>query len=216
MFPNLIVPVLTRYDLLQQLLDSVDVDVRNLLVVDNGKGHPLRFSDRFQLVHHLRMPANFGVAGSWNLGIQSFPFDRCWFICSDDVSFAPGVMKKWQEVSSPDHVVISSEWPHWQFFSVGERVIETVGLFDANFFPANFEDDDFARRCSYHKFEIIEFSGTHNHVKQGTVFDSRVAGENAKTYPRNRKRFHAKVAANDFGAGDWSLQIRRDNHWRVQ
>ena len=36
MIENLIVPVLNRYDLLQRMLDSVDVKVEHLLVIDNG------------------------------------------------------------------------------------------------------------------------------------------------------------------------------------
>jgi hypothetical protein len=38
MLENLIVPVLNRYDLLQRMLDSVDVPVDHLLIIDNGLG----------------------------------------------------------------------------------------------------------------------------------------------------------------------------------
>jgi hypothetical protein len=36
MLPNLIVPVLNRYDLLQRMLDSIDFPVRDMLIIDNG------------------------------------------------------------------------------------------------------------------------------------------------------------------------------------
>ena len=221
---NLIVPVLTRYDLLQRMLDSIDIQVKHLLIVDNGASdqpddlpiNTLQLSDLISEVTYLPMPANLGVAGSWNLGIQSFPFDDRWFICSDDVVFGPGAMQAWYENSGPDRISVSAEDPHWQFFALGEQVVQTVGLFDANFFPANFEDDDYGWRCEQHGFSINYFDAPHQHVKQGTVFDPRFEGENWRTYPRNEARHKAKRAANDLTAGDWSLQIRRDNHWRVQ
>ena len=61
MLENLIVPVLNRYDLLQRMLDSVDVQVEHLLVIDNGTGSDLFFSDKFENVTVLDMPANLGV-----------------------------------------------------------------------------------------------------------------------------------------------------------
>jgi GT2 family glycosyltransferase len=224
MLPNLIVPVLTRYDLLQRMLDSIDIPVKHLLIVDNGAGdnpddlpvNTLQLSDVITEVTYLPMPANLGVAGSWNLGIQSFPFDDRWFIVSDDVVFHPGAMQSWLDQSHTGQVTISAEWPHWQFFTVGEDVVNTVGLFDSNFFPANFEDDDYRWRCEHFGVPIVEIDAPHDHVKQGTVFHSKVAGENSRTYPRNEERFRLKQERQDYGAGDWSLQIRRDNHWRVQ
>ncbi len=36
MIPNLIVPVLNRYDLLQRFLDSLDYPIGHLLIIDNG------------------------------------------------------------------------------------------------------------------------------------------------------------------------------------
>lgn len=38
MIPNLTVPVLNRYDLLQRMLDSIDFPIRDLLIIDNGGG----------------------------------------------------------------------------------------------------------------------------------------------------------------------------------
>jgi GT2 family glycosyltransferase len=87
MLENLIVPVLNRYDLLQRMLDSVDVSVEHLLVIDNGPGSDLTFNGSFKKVTVLHMPANLGVSGSWNLGIKSFPYAQRWFIASNDVVF---------------------------------------------------------------------------------------------------------------------------------
>lgn len=224
MIPNLIVPTLTRYDLLQQLLDSVDMPVNHLLIIDNGasehsKDSPfktLNVSDMFSEVTYLPMPANLGVAGSWNLGIQSFPFDDRWFICSDDVVFRPGAMAAWYEKSSRSEVTISSEWPYWQFFSVGEEAVERVGLFDANFFPANFEDDDFGLRCEHFGVPVVRIDADHNHVKQGTVHFPGLAEQNQRTYPENESYFNQKKSVGDVSAGQWSLSRRRLLHWNYK
>ena len=78
MLPNLIVPVLNRYDLLRRMLGSIDYPIRDLLIIDNGG----KFEDMFDKdelpVKNLRvlmLPSNLGVAASWNLGIKLFPHD---------------------------------------------------------------------------------------------------------------------------------------------
>jgi len=213
--PNLIVPTLRRYDLLAELIESIDFPVQHLLVIDNGGelvGLPQ--SEWVEQVTILRMPANLGVAGSWNLGVKSFPFADRWFICSDDVRFSPGGLQSWFDQSSPEDVTVSVEWPHWQFFAVGERVIAQVGLFDECLFPANFEDDDFRSRCEARGVTIRQIAVDHFHVRQGTVFFQHYAGENARTYPLNEAYYRAKCDRGDLTAGEWSLERRRVQEWR--
>jgi hypothetical protein len=36
MIPNLIIPVLNRYDLLERMLQSIDYPIAHLLIIDNG------------------------------------------------------------------------------------------------------------------------------------------------------------------------------------
>ncbi len=222
MLPNLIVPTLTRTDLLQKLMDSLDYPVEHLLIIDNGgwfrdeEPDIVNVPDVVEHITYLPMPANLGVAGSWNLGVKSFPFANRWFICSDDVEFTPGAMKLWDEASTASAVTISDEWPFWQFFTVGEEAIRRVGLFDDNFFPANFEDDDYLWRCEQVGVPVNRVPIPHSHVKQGTVFHGNLAGQNARTYPVNEARFRMKQDALDFTAGQWSLDTRRRNEWAVE
>lgn len=222
MLPNLIVPTLTRTDLLQKLMDSLDYPIDHLLIIDNGGGFrneepaTLNIPDVVGHVTYLPMPANLGVAGSWNLGVKSFPFADRWFICSDDVEFTPGALEMWCNVSGRDALTISNEWPFFQFFAVGEQVVERVGLFDENLFPANFEDDDYRWRCEAAGIPVLAFDIPHSHVKQGTVFDGNFPRENSRTYPANEKRFKDKQANSELIAGEWSLSIRRANEWRVE
>jgi GT2 family glycosyltransferase len=219
---NLIVPTMTRVDLLQRMVSSIDYPVEHLLIIDNGANYReseapvLHIPDPVQEVTYLPMVSNLGVAGAWNLGVKSFPFARRWFICSDDVVFAPGSMEKWDLASKPSALTISSDWPYFQFFTVGESVIERVGLFDEMFFPANFEDDDYLWRCEDYGMEVVRLEIAHEHAKQATVFDRRFGDANSRTYPINEARYMMKRGEGDLTAGDWSLVVRRNNEWALE
>jgi GT2 family glycosyltransferase len=159
------------------------------------------------------MPANLGVSSSWNLGVKSFPFDEMWFIVSDDVEFDPGALEAWYLDSSPDRVVVSDQWPYFQVMSIGENVIDRVGLFDEALHPANFEDDDFEWRCREAGFKVERRGIGLKHVKQGTVHHDSYRSKNDKTYSLNEIYYAYKRSQNDLSAGEWSLERRRENSW---
>ena len=141
------VPTLTRKDLLYDMLSSIDAKVGTLLIVDNGDQD---FGEMWvPAIDRLRVAdlgSNLGVAASWNLAIKA-GFRHEWvMIVSDDVKFPPGALSEFAALSGPDKVVLSSSWPHWCAFTIGMRVVQDVGLFDENFYPAYFEDTDYERR----------------------------------------------------------------------
>ena len=217
MIPSMIVPTLTRHDLLIEMLASIDYPVRLLVIVNN---HPNRDFEAFGWVPEcvedyrvLNMPANLGCAGSWNLGVKSSPFAPWWLVASDDVVFAPGTLEQFAGECSPDRLTISAEWPHWQFFGLGENVVDRVGLFDENLYPANFEDDDYQRRCDVLGVDVYRSDAAHSHVKQATVHAPEWAEQNVRTYNANETYFVRKVDRGDVSAGEWSLKIRRANDW---
>jgi GT2 family glycosyltransferase len=217
MIPVMILPTLTRHDLAADMLASIDYPVGLLIIVNN---HP---NANFEGTYHipncvaeyqvLNMPANFGCAGSWNLGIKFAPFAPWWMVVSDDVVFQPGALEKFASDCSPDLLTICQEWPHYQFFGLGENVVAEVGLFDENFYPANFEDDDYQRRCEIAGVEFRIVNVSHSHVKQGTVHATEWTAQNTRTYAANEAYYREKVARDDLTAGEWSLNIRRANDW---
>lgn len=211
MIENLIVPVLNRYDLLQRMLDSVDVLVEHLLVIDNGTGADLTFSDKFDKVTVLDMPANFGVSGSWNLGIKSFPHAKRWFIISNDVQFGSGALEKLAEARR-DEITLTADFPHWQAFVLGDKAVNDIGLFDESFFPAYFEDNDYTRRAEFVGVNIRRLDIDVSHENSSTI-KAGYQDKNAKTYAANDRYFERKIANNDYTAGSWSLEIRRENGW---
>ena len=213
MLDNLIVPVLNRYDLLQRMLDSVDIEVAHLLIIDNGLGtDTLEISDKFAKVTHLRMPANLGVAGSWNLGIKSFPYAHRWFIVSNDVVFRSGALEK-LATARRDEITLTADAPNWQAFALGDEAVTDLGLFDeCGFYPAYFEDNDYMRRAQFAGVNIRKLDLDLTHDNSSTI-KAGYKSKNDKTFFANQRLYQAKVDSNDYTAGTYSLQIRRENGW---
>jgi GT2 family glycosyltransferase len=208
---NLIVPVLNRYDLLQRMLDSVDVPVDHLLVIDNGTGANLIFNDNFRKVTVLDLPANQGVSGSWNLGIKSFPYAHRWFIVSNDVVFEPGALEMLAQARR-DEITLTGDAPHWQAFALGDEAVNDIGLFDESLFPAYFEDNDYMRRAEFVGVNIRRLDLKLRHDNSSTI-KAGYQEKNAKTYIKNESYYQSKIDSNDYTAGGWSLEIRRANGW---
>jgi GT2 family glycosyltransferase len=211
MLENLIVPVLNRYDLLQRMLDSVDVPVDHLLIIDNGTGSDLFFSDKFENVTVLDMPANLGVAGSWNLGIKSFPYAHRWFIVSNDVVFQAGALEKLAQARR-DEITLTADAPHWQAFALGDEAVNDIGLFDESLFPAYFEDNDYMRRADFAGVNIRKLDIDLHHDNSSTI-KAGYQDKNDKTFFANQRHYQSKIEANDYSPGTWSLEIRRVNGW---
>ena len=144
MIPPVIIPVLNRFDLLEECISSIDCEVEHLLIIDNSGKYSIPSGLYSGKVTVLNMPSNMGVAGSWNLGIKSFPFAPYWIIASNDIRYASGQLQKLADYSSPDVVVKTSQ--AWSSFSIGSNVIKKVGLFDENYHPAYYEDNDYETR----------------------------------------------------------------------
>jgi GT2 family glycosyltransferase len=208
---NLIVPVLNRYDLLQRMLDSVDVSVEHLLVIDNGPGSELTFNKSFKKVTVLDMPANLGVSGSWNLGIKSFPYAHRWFIASNDVVFEPGALEQLSQARR-DEITLTSDAPHWQAFVLGDEAVNDIGLFDESLFPAYFEDNDYARRAKFVGVNIRLLDIRVRHDNSSTI-KAGYMDKNAQTFRKNESYYRSKIDSSDYTAGSWSLEVRRANGW---
>ena len=212
--PNLIVPVFGRYDLLQRLLDTIDMKVSHLVLIDNGAGvTSLQFPDKVQNVHYIPLPANLGLAGSWNLGIKCLPHNDRWFFVSSDLILAPGDLEKMSKAQT-NELTLSDAEPFFQLFCVGEEVLRHVGLFDESFFPTHHEDQDYLRRTRHNGFHV-------KHIEVGATYDMSVATRVTeatkniadRVYSDNLEYHNAKIRSNDYSAGYWSLTRRRRNEW---
>jgi GT2 family glycosyltransferase len=217
MIPVLIVPVLSRTELLYEMLESIDERVDILAVIDNG-GHVSRHRmaeinrDRIGRRYVWKMPRNLGVPTSWNLGIKATPFAPWWMVANFDVTFPAGALAKFAAESGPDRVVLSAASSAWCVFTVGENVITRVGLFDEGLHPAYFEDADYLRRCKAHGVDIF-CSGILVDHKTSSTIESGYKDHNARTFGANQSRYNERRDTNDLTSGEWSLATRRALTW---
>jgi GT2 family glycosyltransferase len=163
------------------------------------------------------VPSNLGVAGSWNLGIKSSPFAPYWLIVNDDVTFASGSLARFAwEGSNVGTISLCADVSPWCAFTLGDSVVDCVGLFDEVYYPAYFEDTDYAHR-------VLELMGQDaiyhtdiavNHVNSATI-NSGFNEANHRTYLANHDLWGKQLAASTFDPIGWQLGIRRTNDWGI-
>lgn len=153
------IPILNRYDLLEQLLASLDHPVETLALVDNsgGKGdisqqlktlqatgHPL--IGRIEVATPFR---NLGVAASWNHILTSFPEAPLALLANNDVRFAPQALATALSAFNDQSAGFLPLLPGPSSFSaflIGHQTWNLIGLFDDNFYPAYCEDMAYLER----------------------------------------------------------------------
>lgn len=212
--PVMIIPVLNRFDLLEKTLESIDHDIKEILIIDNSGTSYKPVKDVLN-IRTLNMPSNLGIPGSWNLGIKLYPHEKYWLIGSADTMFRPGELKKFEEFSGPDYFIKSNA--HYSCFSVGENIIKKIGLFDEYIYPAYFEDNDFDDRMVLaglaEKILCPGIQVDDNGGSQTIKSDISLMQQNDRTFGLNQDYYLKKKFTNDYTCKGWDLQRRRDNEW---
>lgn len=213
----MIVPVLTRPELLYRMLGTIDEKVDHLVVVDNGgcvdDAQVDLSSGCVTRVSVIHLPANLGVAGSWNLGIKSTPFAPWWLVANFDITWPAGSLAHFVREANTDALTLSHASPPWCAFAIGERVIQSVGLFDEALHPAYFEDDDMARRVEAAGLPIQRPGIPVHHDNSSTIQVDAYRDRNQVTFQANADYYHAKAFRGDLTEGRWRLRRRRELSW---
>lgn len=205
--PILGIPVLNRFDLLQECIRTIDVQVGVLLLIDNSDGDELEDAiedvvgqNESILKYHVIKPiVNSGVAASWNLIIKSWPDAPWWCIANADTVFGRGdlavlstTIRRYADdiFGIPQWVGINGDW---RAFGITPSCIERVGWFDENFHPIYCEDADYERRCTIEGVRYSFIDGTTTHVGSASwVGDKANTENNARTYPEQVRYYEAK------------------------
>lgn len=212
--PVIIIPVLNRYDLLDITLGSIDFEIDEILIINNGIE---KFINKFPHlnIRDLSLPSNLGISGSWNLGIKLYPHAPYWVIGSADTSFREGSLKVLEKFSGPDYFIKSNA--HYSCFSVGENIIKKIGLFDEYIYPAYYEDNDFDDRMVLAGFgNNILCPGIQmddNGGSQTIKSDEHFAMRNNFTFQANGDYYRQKQSTGDYTVKGWDIQRRRENEW---
>jgi GT2 family glycosyltransferase len=216
--PTMIVPTLNGQERLKDLFASIDYPIGEVIIINNDYAQPVNVSsDYVDWVHVLNMPNNLGVAASWNLGIKSSPRNKYWLIVNDDVTFALGSLRKFAEhIEAHGTISLCSDVSPWSAFAIGEDIVWAVGLFDEAFYPAYFEDTDYARRARAIMGEdVIYYTDIPVYHATSSTINNGYASENKRTYRKNYETYENKKLNNNFSEIGWSLNVRRENDWGV-
>lgn len=165
-------PVVNSTKWIKRLIDSVDYPVKEFCIINNnGRGEidnelaeiaatPHPFIEKIKLCN---LPANIGCAGAWNLIIKSYMTEPYWIISNDDVAFKPGLLKELAEAvkNNPDAGLIHPGVGDfglgtWDLFLLKDFVVQEVGLFDENTYPAYCEDADYLMRVVNAKIPVVK------------------------------------------------------------
>lgn len=150
MVVTICIPTLSRYDLLQKCIESIDggeVRPDYIYIIDNGnKLHDQDWWRGRSDIVTFTPGYNLGVAASWNYFIQHTVDIR--IFCNDDILFYPETLKVMLEEYEDDKLCFV-EGSGFSLFFLSDKVIKKVGMFDEDISPgyAYFEDNDYQYRA---------------------------------------------------------------------
>lgn len=203
MIPVLVCPVVSRFDLLERMLGTIDYPVSRLVIVDNSlsgyelPSHPENVEDIF----YIRPIYPLGYPGGINIGVSQTPDAPWWMWASNDMTWGPGDLKHiaslMDEVKVPRLVTGDRKDDRLLRFTYGAFnafCIEAVGLHDEwSFYPIYLDDDDYEYRCRQGGVEWVEFNGQMGHNRSSTIAsDEKMRAGNTLTFEENYRRYLAK------------------------
>ena len=144
-----VVPFIAPIDNLDGMLAGVEREhLPHFRFVDNSPGSVLREKNLEQYGAHVAYhPENLGVAASWNTALREGHEQT--IICSASTRFPQGfgaVLRAFEYGCN--------RWGGltrlgWHLLSLGRATVEKIGYLDENFWPAYYEDTDYACRMKW-------------------------------------------------------------------
>ena len=205
---------LTRFDLAERLLRSIDYPVEHLVIVDNSgtqSWNPVK-PDWVEKMWLIRVPFGLGLVGAWNLIVKSTPYSPYWVLVNDDAWFEPGSLKAITEDVDTQALNFLDIVPAWSAVVFGEGMIDQVGLYDERFYPLYFDDNDLERRV--HKAGVpVKTIDAKVHHENSSTLKSGFSAANSVSYGNNQNLYTQKETEEDFSSGEWTLKSRRTNRW---
>jgi hypothetical protein len=206
---------LTKFDMAQRLLDSIDYPVQDLVIVNNSGTREFEPIVNWELVGklwHIELPSGLGANGAWNLIIKSTPHAPYWVIPNDDSWFEAGALETIATELDPEAFNFVNIEPKWSCVIPTEHSVDKAGLWDEAFHPIYYDDDDYEWRMNLLGVRFNTINAKVNHNNSSTL-KSGFSERNSFTFNRNRSLFLNKKVAQDTGVRGWSLQVRRENSW---
>ena len=214
MIPVLGFATLKRFDLADRLLASIDYPVEHLVIVDNSGTCQYEPVKPVWVVNMwvIRVPFGLGLVGAWNLIVKSTPYAPYWVLVNDDAWFEPGQMKAIPEQVDTAALNFLDIVPKWSGVVFGEGMVEKVGLYDENFYPLYFDDNDLERRVDLASVSKKTIACKMGHNNSSTLH-SGYEKYNSVSYSNNHNLYAQNASQGRITANAWTLQTRRANRW---
>lgn len=163
--------IVNGFHWMERLINSVDFPVEKFIIIDNnGKGELTqdlrRLADTshpfISKIHLIEMPSNLGVAASWNLLIKTNLTAPYWLIASHDIAFTPGILEEFYlNAQDPKVGMVHGSGGDfgdgaYDLFLIKDWVIQKLGLFDENLYPAYCEDVDYIMKNTRWRWDYPE------------------------------------------------------------
>lgn len=155
------IPVLNRFDLLDKAIEALDYESIELFIVNNNTVDAANTEAFHKLKDKYKFDSysprfNLGVAASWN-HILATAWSRNYdfiYMGSNDTFLHPGTLRTLVEMEKPEiECLWLASWFH--FWCMRLSAIPKIGLFDENFMPAYYEDNDCLRRIQQAGLQVV-------------------------------------------------------------
>jgi hypothetical protein len=159
----------------KKLISSIDYPTEILSIIVNNENFDIlldlhnyckdnknEYIEKIEISFH---PTNLGCPASWNYHFKQYPYADFFIKPDDDIIFGSGDLEKMVKlIEDGNDLVFFQDGPtKYACFGITKHTLKTVGLFDENYFPCNYEDDDYNVRVKMLniKEDIIKSSGHH-------------------------------------------------------
>lgn len=154
---QIVLPHITPRWNLEACLASMGAVPVPLLIVDNSKDSDTRSMLLPTGGEVALYPDNLGVGASWNLGLMRGA--RWTLLLSASIRFGPGGLTKMLDGITPlvgEYGLELGSWDRradgdwnvgWKCITIGRALVDRIGYFDENLYPAYNEDRDYGHRA---------------------------------------------------------------------
>lgn len=176
----------------------------SIIIIDNsGDGSGTAYLEplvkKYNNVYIWPQTYNLGVSRSWNYAFNQLKSD---FIinANDDVEVEPRTIEYMIEAAkrNPEQIFFSGDGTSGNAFSLfllTHSGYELIGEFDEKFYPAYFEDNDYAYRMKLKGYRIIPVTGaTYFHVGSSTIkrYDAMEMNRHHEAHRANERYYLSK------------------------
>ena len=187
------IPTINRADLLNEALIKYDQcwPTLEIYILDNGN-QEIKTQNKNQKI--FKTDLNIGVAASWNfLAERAFAEGYLRILMlNDDIELIKSEKEINQKLNKyPDHCLVVQEGT-WSSFMLPKVVYDLIGPFDEIFYPAYFENDDYAYRIKTHKHTYIQTDKVLNPTLYRESMSLKMDRTLNKDFTKNKNRFVSK------------------------